>query len=823
MDPLSLTASVIAVAGLAAKTGIAFNDLRTACKTLPGRLHALSNEVVDIELVLRQVAVVVDKREKDPLFKDQQANIPHLLKQARTKLDELRSIVDKLIEVSASIKIPLFRVAVWRKDKPKLLALQEDIKTVKCSLNVMLGASNSDDMTRIRVDLKAISMTNNQSSQEQTAMHEQLQTSFLDRSDDLKTRIDQRLDAVEELLKAQSAQLENNQYKQLGPFYRRQASYIKQRHRLAREKSEDKSSDSVGVQVTRYTACRPGCSCACHLQRKTATPGFVDRVIGQMFVGYSGLPLLNRACDTEICEKAQGPSVSVEYWFPMGFLWSQIVRLQLSYQSQLGPQVSLSSLRRVPDSAQCVNFALNGNVDGLKKLFVRGLASPRDVSSTRGYSVLRWAMYGRQYQTCKFLVNAGADPDYRPIAASDNSPRNKAHQALLMGDLSRDDEEALMCLTQGSDFISDQNYTKLHKIVLGLSTMDLEEEILKQSDQVNATDIMGRTALAWAACRGDDRAIVTLLRFGAKVNTLDVQNSAPVCHAADRDHAICVRLLLEAGADPDIAAALGHKVGGPLNCAARNAADPLVLKGLLDFDANPDASGVDGMTALIHASRRDMAGFALLLLEYGADINAMSVAGQTPLTTAITYNSHNILKLLLDRWFEYTECPRLRGPNLLQIVALYADIETMSILSATDHLLLKYDKDYGISDFMSRLRQRPDATEKLIAAFEELLDVIKKESCSNHGAENLMESGLAPADPTNVTEVIKILDQISDPEDSDDEFENALEHINTLPNNHNEGIKNEEAALDPTEALPVTAPRKFLHSSQILCSRRPEV
>ncbi|KAL8951443.1 MAG: hypothetical protein Q9222_002583 [Ikaeria aurantiellina] len=306
--------------------------------------------------------------------------------------------------------------------------------------------------------------------------------------------------------------------------------------------------------------------------------------------------------------------------------------------------------------------------------------------------------------------------------------------------------------------------------------IDLEKEILDQPDIVNATDIMGRTALAWAACRGDDRAFVTLLRYGAKANTLDIQNSAPVCHAADRNHATCVRLLLGAGADPDIAAALGHKVGGPLNCAARNAVDPMVLKSLLDFDANPDASGVDGMTALIHASRRDMAGFALLLLEYGADINAMSVAGQTPLTTAIIYNSHNMLKLLLDRWFEYTECPRLRGPDLLQIAALYADVETLSILSATDHLLLKYDKNYGISDFMSRLRVRPDATEKLVVAFEELLDVIRKDSNSNRGVEKLMESGLATADSSEISEVMKVLDQTSESDDSDDEFENALEH-----------------------------------------------
>ena len=342
-----------------------------------------------------------------------------------------------------------------------------------------------------------------------------------------------------------------------------------------------------------------------------------------------------------------------------------------------------------------------------------------------------------------------------------------------MGDLSQEDEEALLCLTRGSDFIEEQNYSQLHRIILRLSLLDLEEQILAHLDKVNTTDIMGRTPLAWAACRGDDRAIVTLLRYGAKVNTLDIQNSAPVCHAADRNHATCVRLLLEAGADPDIAASRGHKVGGPLNCAARNASDPVVLKTLLDFDANPESSGVDGMTPLIHASRRDRADFAVLLLEYGADINAKSALGQTPLTTAIAYNSHNVLQLLLDRWFEYTECPRLKGPDLLQIVSLYAGIETMSILTATDHLLLKYDKFYGLSDFITRLRQRPDATDKLVLAFEELLDVIKQDSTAGVGSEDLMESGLIPPGQHGETEML----EHDGSTESDDEFENAVEHL----------------------------------------------
>ncbi|KAI3129366.1 hypothetical protein CBS147325_9606 [Penicillium roqueforti] len=47
----------------------------------------------------------------------------------------------------------------------------------------------------------------------------------------------------------------------------------------------------------------------------------------------------------------------------------------------------------------------------------------------------------------------------------------------------------------------------------------------------------------------------------------------------------------------------------------------------------------------------------MLLLEYGANINSVSADGSTPLTTAIIYNSHNVLRLFLDRWHEYSICP----------------------------------------------------------------------------------------------------------------------------------------------------------------------
>jgi ankyrin repeat protein len=68
---------------------------------------------------------------------------------------------------------------------------------------------------------------------------------------------------------------------------------------------------------------------------------------------------------------------------------------------------------------------------------------------------------------------------------------------VLRGGLSRDVSETLKCLTQGSlsDFIENQNFSSLHRIVLKLSLQDLEEEILQNADDIDVPDAMGRTAL----------------------------------------------------------------------------------------------------------------------------------------------------------------------------------------------------------------------------------------------------------------------------------------------------------------------------------------
>ena len=195
--------------------------------------------------------------------------------------------------------------------------------------------------------------------------------------------------------------MQANYLNQLGNSYGHRSSYPRASPPIRKDTQHmsAESSEGVRMRVAQRGACRPGCPCNCHLQTRYSTHGLVDRVFGHMFVGYAGFPFVSAKCDTDSCENSQAAHISVEYWFPLGFAWSKILHLQLTYQTRIGPQFELSTLRRVPDSAQCVTFVLNGNTDGLIDLFRRTLASPQDFSTTRGYSVLRWAMYGKQYQT----------------------------------------------------------------------------------------------------------------------------------------------------------------------------------------------------------------------------------------------------------------------------------------------------------------------------------------------------------------------------------------------------------------------------------------
>ena len=149
MNLLSIMESITSKAAVAASTARAFEELWELRDPLPGSLHALGSEVSDIELTLHQVGLALERRTGAPTLEGQEAHILHLLDQAGLRLEKLKTNVDTLIGFAKTSEKSVFRTHVWQKNQSRLQALQEDIKTVKCSLNIVLGASSSQDMRQI--------------------------------------------------------------------------------------------------------------------------------------------------------------------------------------------------------------------------------------------------------------------------------------------------------------------------------------------------------------------------------------------------------------------------------------------------------------------------------------------------------------------------------------------------------------------------------------------------------------------------------------------------------------------------------------------------
>ena len=156
------------------------------------------------------------------------------------------------------------------------------------------------------------------------------------------------------------------------------------------EKEKEVASQTLHITASHRVPCRDWCPCVCHASQKLklAAPGLMESVVGKLFVGYSGMPVLNKPCDFKGCRDRQKATATMEYWFP-GWFVAMNLKVYLAYLPRSGLQTQLSTTRRIPDDSQSIAFAMQGNIDGLKHLFSQGLITPRDVSNSRGFTLMR--------------------------------------------------------------------------------------------------------------------------------------------------------------------------------------------------------------------------------------------------------------------------------------------------------------------------------------------------------------------------------------------------------------------------------------------------
>jgi ankyrin repeat protein len=173
-----------------------------------------------------------------------------------------------------------------------------------------------------------------------------------------------------------------------------------------------------------------------------------------------------------------------------------------------------------------------------------------------------------------------------------------------------------------------------------------------------------------------------LIAAGADVNAKTTgphndERTVLMCAAERRCCIAVLDILLQAGADACATSSLKHMTALHLAAVAGSVGCCELL--LARADTLLDRGDADGVTALMHASHSGRLDNALLLVQHGADVNAVDSAGCTALMAAA--QSHNVAaaQLLLHHGADLNATD-IDGQNALFKAVYEGDVTMMEIL-----------------------------------------------------------------------------------------------------------------------------------------------
>lgn len=250
--------------------------------------------------------------------------------------------------------------------------------------------------------------------------------------------------------------------------------------------------------------------------------------------------------------------------------------------------------------------------------------------------------------------------------------------------------------------------TRIHKVVLGVLHLSLEKELCRDRTSIDQGDADGKTALSWAAARGDSKAVETLLRHGASVDIPDRIGQGPLRQSIKAHDATCTKLLLDYGARVD---QTDNWRQTALQSTLYYTNPVQFLKPLLKANASVNTHDNMGHSPLMEAVMLNHADAVQVLLAHGAEADGPNHRGLTPLHQGIQCNGHAALRILLKEKLDHTIYDQDRRTPL-HWAADCADAETLKILKeARLYGLSAHDKDSSSMTAIDVAEKRRDIEE----------------------------------------------------------------------------------------------------------------
>ncbi|MBI5571367.1 MAG: ankyrin repeat domain-containing protein [Desulfomonile tiedjei] len=325
-------------------------------------------------------------------------------------------------------------------------------------------------------------------------------------------------------------------------------------------------------------------------------------------------------------------------------------------------------------------------------------------------------------------------------------PRSEVIQELLAKAKTSDPGEMERLLTLGADVNTrnDENDTPL--IVAARSgKAELVKLFLEKGADLEAKNHARFTALAEAARNGHTDSVKLLLAAGAKVNSKTADGSTPLSLASGQGHDEVVRLLLSHHADIKSRTSAGKTA---LILAASQGRLKVVTL-LAERGADINASDLEGATPWTEAARNGHASVVKFLMQKGAEItarkktfldnqlilaalandvprtgelvglganvNAQTESGDTPLALAAGLGHLKLIETLVEKGAEVNL--RTRGETTPLLLASQSGRkEVAELLLARGAYVDAIDKDGNTALLLAARHGRPDMVKLLLNA-----------------------------------------------------------------------------------------------------------